>query len=35
MEINIDLIFTSGQLPINPETKELITEIKAATRQKV
>ena len=23
-----DLIFTSGQLPINPETKELITEIK-------
>lgn len=27
------LIFTSGQLPINPETKELITEIKAATRQ--
>ena len=28
-----DLIFTSGQLPINPETKELITEIKAATRQ--
>lgn len=28
-----DLIFTSGQLPINPETKELVTEIKAATRQ--
>ena len=28
-----DLIFTSGQLPINPETKELITERKAATRQ--
>ena len=28
-----DLIFTYGQLPINPETKELITEIKAATRQ--
>lgn len=28
-----NLVFTSGQLPINPETKELVTEIKAATRQ--
>lgn len=28
-----NLVFTSGQLPINPETKELINEIKAATRQ--
>lgn len=28
-----NLIFTSGQLPINPKTNELITEIKAATRQ--
>ena len=28
-----NLLYTSGQLPINPETKELITEIKAATRQ--
>ena len=28
-----NVVYTSGQLPINPETKELITEIKAATRQ--
>ena len=28
-----NLIFTSGQLPINPKTNELITEIKDATRQ--
>ncbi|MGG5460441.1 RidA family protein [Clostridium sp. B9] len=28
-----DLIFTSGQLPLNPETKVLETEIKAATKQ--
>ncbi|SFB29574.1 2-iminobutanoate/2-iminopropanoate deaminase [Clostridium frigidicarnis] len=26
-------IYTSGQLPVNPETKELQTEIKAATKQ--
>lgn len=28
-----NLVFTSGQLPINPETKELVNEIKAATKQ--
>lgn len=28
-----NMVYTSGQLPLNPETKELITEIKAATRQ--
>lgn len=28
-----DLIFTSGQLPLDPKTGELVTEIKAATRQ--
>lgn len=28
-----NIIFTSGQLPINPVTGELLTEIKAATRQ--
>lgn len=28
-----NLVYTSGQLPINPETKVLETEIKAATRQ--
>ena len=28
-----NLVYTSGQLPINPETKELQTEIKAATKQ--
>lgn len=27
-----DLVFTSGQLPINPATGELITEIKEATK---
>lgn len=28
-----DLIFTSGQLPLNPETGELYDEIKKATKQ--
>ena len=28
-----DLIYTSGQLPLNPETKVLETEIKSATKQ--
>lgn len=28
-----DLIYTSGQLPLNPETKVLETEIKTATKQ--
>lgn len=28
-----NIIFTSGQLPIDPATGELLTEIKAATRQ--
>jgi|GEM_PF-36182 len=28
-----NFVFTSGQLPINPENNELITEIKAATTQ--
>lgn len=28
-----DLIFTSGQIPLVPSTGELITEIKAATKQ--
>jgi len=28
-----NLVFTSGQLPINPATGELITDIKAAARQ--
>ncbi len=28
-----NLVYTSGQIPINPETKELVTEIKAATKQ--
>ena len=28
-----DLIFFSGQLPVNPATGELITDIKQATRQ--
>ncbi|GAA0067094.1 TPA: RidA family protein [Clostridium perfringens] len=28
-----DLIYTSGQLPLNSETKVLETEIKAATKQ--
>ena len=28
-----NLVYTSGQLPINPATGELVTEIKAATAQ--
>lgn len=28
-----NLVYTSGQLPLNPETKVLETEIKAATKQ--
>lgn len=28
-----DLLFTSGQIPLNPSTGELVTEIKAATNQ--
>ncbi|MGL4572566.1 MAG: RidA family protein [Clostridium sp.] len=28
-----DLVYTSGQLPLNPQTKVLETEIKAATKQ--
>lgn len=28
-----NLVFTSGQLPMNPATGELITDIKAAARQ--
>lgn len=28
-----DMVFTSGQIPINPATGELITDIKKATRQ--
>lgn len=28
-----DLLFTSGQIPLNPFTGELVTEIKAATKQ--
>lgn len=28
-----NLVFTSGQLPINPENGELVTEIKAAAKQ--
>lgn len=28
-----DLIITSGQLPLNPETGELVEDIKEATRQ--
>lgn len=28
-----NLIFTSGQLPINPETGDLVSDIKEATRQ--
>ena len=27
------LVFASGQLPINPETNELVDDIKAATKQ--
>lgn len=28
-----DMIFTSGQIPVNPATGEIVTEIKAATKQ--
>ena len=28
-----DFIFTSGQIPINPETGELVSDIQKATRQ--
>lgn len=28
-----DMVFTSGQIPVNPATGEVVTEIKAATRQ--
>ena len=28
-----EMVFVSGQLPVNPETGELLTEIAAATRQ--
>lgn len=28
-----DMVFTSGQIPVNPETGEVVTEIKAATKQ--
>lgn len=28
-----DMVFTSGQIPINPATGELVTDIKEATRQ--
>ena len=28
-----DMVFTSGQLPVNPATGEVVTEIKAATKQ--
>lgn len=28
-----ELVFTSGQLPVNPATGELVSEIKAATKQ--
>ncbi|MEG0296223.1 MAG: RidA family protein [Clostridium sp.] len=28
-----DMVFTSGQIPINPSTGELVTDIKEATRQ--
>ncbi|MGG7143484.1 RidA family protein [Clostridium nigeriense] len=28
-----DMVFTSGQIPVNPVTGEIATEIKAATRQ--
>lgn len=30
---NGNIVFTSGQLPLVPETGELVTEIKAATKQ--
>lgn len=28
-----ELVFTSGQIPINPATGELVTEIRSATKQ--
>lgn len=28
-----NMIYTSGQIPLNPETGEMVTEIKAATKQ--
>lgn len=28
-----DMVFTSGQIPVNPVTGEIATEIKAATKQ--
>ncbi|MDY4252769.1 MULTISPECIES: RidA family protein [unclassified Clostridium] len=28
-----DMIFTSGQIPVNPSTGEVVTEIKEATKQ--
>ncbi|MGL5085261.1 MAG: Rid family detoxifying hydrolase [Clostridium sp.] len=28
-----DFVFTSGQIPVNPETGELLTDIQKATRQ--
>ena len=28
-----DMVFTSGQIPVNPATGEVVTEIKAATKQ--
>ena len=28
-----EMVFTSGQIPVNPSTGELVTEIKAATKQ--
>lgn len=30
---NGEMIITSGQIPINPETNELVTDVKEATRQ--
>ena len=28
-----EMVFTSGQIPVNPATGEVVTEIKASTRQ--
>ena len=30
---NGEMIITSGQIPVNPETNELVTDVKEATRQ--
>lgn len=30
-----ELVFTSGQIPLNPANGELVTEIKAATKQSI